>query len=203
MLEEIIQNRYAVTAVILFGIGFTNLMLQQNLLRKVIGFNIMDSAVFLLLASLGYIDGGVAPIVGDRGFDPLYINPIPSGLVLTGIVVSVSITAFSLALIQRIYRRYGTIEMRELLERDMAQLDAIQFSSASSRKFVLVLPLDEKAGADESALRQLEKAICDHGLRVRLAEEQDVKRLLAIYYRQDLTTEVFRDFDGEEYMAHG
>ena len=113
MLEEIIQNRYAVTAVILFGIGFTNLMLQQNLLRKVIGFNI----VFLLLASLGYIDGGVAPIVGDRGFDPLYINPIPSGLVLTGIVVSVSITAFSLALIQRIYRRYGTIEMRELLER--------------------------------------------------------------------------------------
>ena len=53
MLEDIIQNRYAVTAVILFGIGFTNLMLQQNLLRKVIGFNIMDSAVFLLLASLG------------------------------------------------------------------------------------------------------------------------------------------------------
>lgn len=64
MLEEIIQNRYAVTAVILFGIGFTNLMLQQNLLRKVIGFNIMDSAVFLLLASLGYIDGGVAPSWG-------------------------------------------------------------------------------------------------------------------------------------------
>ena len=93
--------------------------------------------------------------------------------------------------------------VRELLERDMAHLDAIQFSSASSRKFVLVLPLDEKAGADESALRQLEKTICDHGLRVRLAEEQDVKRLLAIYYRQDLTTEVFRDFDGEEYMAHG
>ena len=93
--------------------------------------------------------------------------------------------------------------VRELLERDMAHLDAIQFSSASSRKFVLVLPLDEKAGADEGALRQLEKAICDHGLRVRLAEEQDVKRLLAIYYRQDLTTEVFRDFDGEEYMAHG
>ena len=47
------------------------------------------------------------------------------------------------------------------------------------------------------------ESICDHGLRVRLAEEQDVKRLLAIYYRQDLTTEVFRDFDGEEYMAHG
>ena len=87
--------------------------------------------------------------------------------------------------------------VRELLERDMAQ-----YSSANNHKLKLVLPLDEKAGADESALRQLEKAICDHGLRVRLAEEQDVKRLLAIYYRQDLTTEVFRDFDGEEYV-HG
>ena len=116
MLEDILQNRYAVTAVILFGVGFANLMLQQNLLRKVLGFNIMDAAIFLLLASLGYIDGGVAPIVGDRGFDPLYINPIPSRLALTGIVVSVAITAFALALIQRIYRRYGTIELRELLE---------------------------------------------------------------------------------------
>lgn len=116
MLETILQNRFAVVAVLLFGIGFMNLLLQQNLVKKVIGFNIMDSAVFLLLASLGYIDGGIVPIVGDRGFDPLYINPIPSGLVLTGIVVSVSITAFSLALIQRIYRQYGTVVLRDLLE---------------------------------------------------------------------------------------
>ena len=116
MLETILQNRFAVVAVLLFGIGFMNLLLQQNLVKKVIGFNIMDSAVFLLLASLGYIEGGIAPIVGDRGFDPLYINPIPSGLVLTGIVVSVSITAFSLALIQRIYRQYGTVVLRDLLE---------------------------------------------------------------------------------------
>ena len=93
--------------------------------------------------------------------------------------------------------------VRELLERDIAHLDAIQFSSASSRRFVLVIPLTEKMNADESALRQLEKTICDHGIRVCLAEEQDVKRLLAIYYQQDLTTEMFRDFDGEEYVAHG
>ena len=116
MLDTILQNRFAVVAVLLFGIGFMNLLLQQNLVKKVIGFIIMDSAVFLLLASLGYIDGGIAPIVGDRGFDPLYINPIPSGLVLTGIVVSVSITAFSLALIRRIYRQYGTVVLRDLLE---------------------------------------------------------------------------------------
>ena len=77
MLSDILQNRYAVTAVILFGVGFTNLMLQQNLLRKVIGFNIMDSAIFLLLASLGYIDGGVAPIVGGPGIRPPLHQPYP------------------------------------------------------------------------------------------------------------------------------
>ena len=92
--------------------------------------------------------------------------------------------------------------VRELLKQDIAHLDAIQFSSASSRRFVLVIPLTEKMNADESTLRQLEKTVCDHGLRVRLAEKQDVKRLLAIYYQQDLTTEVFRDFDGEEFV-HG
>ena len=91
-------------------------------------------------------------------------------------------------------------EVRALLERDLAHLDAIQFASASSREFVLALPVDRKAGMDEGALRQMEKTICDHGLRVKLAEEQDVKRLLAIYYQQDLTTEVFHDFDGEEYV---
>lgn len=93
-------------------------------------------------------------------------------------------------------------EVRELLEKDLAHLDAIQFSSASSREFVLAIPLHEKADVGEGALRQLEKSICDHGIQVRLANEQDVKRLLAIYYQQDLTTEFFPDHDGEEYV-HG
>ena len=103
---------------------------------------------------------------------------------------------------QRRIEEESVPEVRALLEKDLEHLETIQFSSASSREFVLVLPLDEKAGADESALRQLEKSICDRGISVRLAEEQDVKRLLAIYYQQDLTTEVFRDFDGEEFV-HG
>lgn len=118
MLELIVNNRFAVTAVLLFCIGFFNVLAQPNLIKKVVGFNIMDSAVFLLLASLGYVDGLAAPLVTEGVVNPsLYINPIPSGLVLTGIVVSVSISAFSLALIQRVYRRYGTVELPELLER--------------------------------------------------------------------------------------
>ena len=45
-----------------------------------------------------------------------YINPVPAGLVLTGIVVSVSVTAFSLALVQRLYKHYGTLNMDEIMK---------------------------------------------------------------------------------------
>ena len=76
-------------------------------------------------------------------------------------------------------------------------LEAIQSASASSREFLLVVRLEEKEAADERGLRQLEKALCDHGVRVQLVEEQDVKRLLAVYYQHDVTTDYFEDVDGE------
>ena len=111
MLELIIDNRYTLTAVILFVVGL------GNLIKKVVAFNIMDAATFLLLASRGFIEGRTAAILTDGGANVAqYVNPIPAGLVLTGIVVSVSVSAFSLALIQRIYGSYGTVDMNELLE---------------------------------------------------------------------------------------
>ena len=117
MLALIVENRYTITAVLLFMLGFGNVMLHPNLIKKVVAFNIMDAATFLMLASRGMIAGRTAAILTDGGANPaLYVNPIPAGLVLTGIVVSVSVSAFSLALIQRIYGSYGTVDMRELLE---------------------------------------------------------------------------------------
>ncbi len=117
MLSLIIENRFAITAAILFVTGFVNMMLHPNLIKKIVSFNIMDSAAFLMLASRGMIAGRIAAILTDGGADvSRYVNPIPAGLVLTGIVVSVSVSAFSLALVQRIYGTYGTVDMRELLE---------------------------------------------------------------------------------------
>ena len=117
MLHTIIENRFAIAAVILFVTGFVNMMVHPNLIKKIVSFNIMDSATFLMLASRGMIAGRTAAILTDGGADVTrYVNPIPAGLVLTGIVVSVSVSAFSLALIQRIYGTYGTVDMRELLE---------------------------------------------------------------------------------------
>ena len=117
MLHLILDNRFAITAAILFVTGFVNMMLHPNLIKKIVSFNIMDSAAFLMLASRGMIAGRTAAILTDGGADvSRYVNPIPAGLVLTGIVVSVSVSAFSLALVQRIYGTYGTVDMRELLE---------------------------------------------------------------------------------------
>ena len=116
VLETIVANRYTLCAVILFVIGMLNMMLQQNLIKKVVAFNIMDASTFLFLATRGFVDGRVAAIIDHSPVDASrYVNPIPAGLVLTGIVVSVSVSAFSLALIQRIYAQYGTLDMRELV----------------------------------------------------------------------------------------
>mgnify|MGYP001073600493 CR=1 FL=1 len=102
-------------AMLLFGIGFCNLLLQKNLIKKIIGLNIMDSAIYLFLAEKGYITGRAAPIVTD-GIQSVeaYINPVPGGLVLTGIVVSVSVTALMLSLTIRLYRRYHTLDLDEI-----------------------------------------------------------------------------------------
>ena len=105
-------------AMLLFGIGFANLLFQKNLIKKIIGFNIMDTAIYLFLAEKGYIAGRMPPIVVDGIQDVnAYINPIPSGLVLTGIVVSVSVSALMLSLTIRLYRRYHTLDLDEISAR--------------------------------------------------------------------------------------
>ena len=113
-----ISNIGEEVAMLLFGIGFANLLFQKNLIKKIIGLNIMDSSIYLFLAEKGYISGRLAPIVvnGIQDVDT-YINPIPSGLVLTGIVVSVSVTALMLSLTVRLYRRYHTLDLDEISAR--------------------------------------------------------------------------------------
>ena len=112
---NLFANYGEAVAMILFGIGFGNLLLQPNLIKKIIGLNIMDTAIYLFLAEKGYIVGRVAPIVSD-GVQSVeaYINPIPSGLVLTGIVVSVSVTALMLSLTIRLFQRYHTLDLDEI-----------------------------------------------------------------------------------------
>lgn len=88
--------------------------------------------------------------------------------------------------------------LRQLLRQDMAYLNEIQSTSASSREFALVFQLDEKTANDSILLSQIAKRIHGFGFQVRLAQEQDVKRILAVYYQQDVVTDHFPEFDGEQ-----
>lgn len=115
---NLFTNYGEAVAMILFVIGFGNLLLQSNLIKKIIGLNIMDSAIYLFLTVKGYVRGRVAPIVVDGVQDmEAYINPIPAGLVLTGIVVSVSVTALMLSLTIILYKRYQTLNLDEISTR--------------------------------------------------------------------------------------
>lgn len=111
----LLHNFPEAVSMILFAIGFSNLLLHKNLIKKIIGLNIMDTATYLFLALKGYIVLHKAPVVVD-GVQSVeaYVNPIPSGLVLTGIVVSVSVTALMLSLTIRLYRRYHTLDLDEI-----------------------------------------------------------------------------------------
>ena len=112
---QFLTNYVELAAMALFGIGFTTLLLHKNMIKKIVGFSIMDNAIFLFLAAKGYVEGRTAPIV-ENGVQSMeaYINPIPAGLVLTGIVVSVSVTAVMLSLTVRLYRRYHTLDIDEI-----------------------------------------------------------------------------------------
>lgn len=88
--------------------------------------------------------------------------------------------------------------LRQLLRQDMAHLNDIQSGSASSREFALVFRLDDKTANDPIQLSQIAKRIHGFGFQVRLAQEQDIKRILAVYYQQDVVTDHFPNFDGEQ-----
>ena len=103
---------------------------------------------------------------------------------------------------QRRLEEESDTAIRDLLECDRAYLDEIQTMTASAREFALAYTLERQG--DESAetqLTRMAKDIRDRGFHVRIAEEQDVKRLLAVYYQQDMTTDHFDDFDGESVVS--
>lgn len=117
--ERIIHNYPYFVSVVLFCIGIYTILSRANLMKKIIGINIMGNAIFLLLISAANIRGGIAPIVphgGELAEGAFYVNPVPAALVLTGIVVSLSVTAFALSIVVKMYEQFGTIESNEILE---------------------------------------------------------------------------------------
>lgn len=107
-------NYWVVIALIMLGMYVV--MANPNLVKKIIGLNIFQTAVFILYISTGEIEGGTAPILSDAF--TVYANPLPHVLILTAIVVGVATTALALALAVRIYRAYQTVEEDEIDAQD-------------------------------------------------------------------------------------
>ena len=106
------------------------------------------------------------------------------------------------------YRQQANLEdlpaIRKLLEQDSAHLDRIQVLMASSREFYILVRLQGKKESDVfSYLSRIEKSIKDNGFTVRRATEQDLKRMLGVYFEQNVTTERFEDYDGERWIIFG
>ncbi|MCF6262402.1 MAG: cation:proton antiporter subunit C [Xanthomonadales bacterium] len=103
-----LYNYWAYVAVLM--IGFYAVIAKSNLIKKLIGLSIFQSAVFLLYITMGKVDGGTAPIIQAGVSDQIFSNPLPQVLILTAIVVGVSTLALGLAIVVRIKESYGTIE---------------------------------------------------------------------------------------------
>lgn len=101
---------------VLLGLGLAGIVVCNNYMKKLICMNIMQVAVIFFFLCLGQKDGGTIPVAMSALIKAAdYINPLPHGLMLTAIVVSLGTTGVGLALLTRIWERYGTIEEDELI----------------------------------------------------------------------------------------
>jgi multicomponent Na+:H+ antiporter subunit C len=108
---------YYIGAIGLIIIGLYIVLTKRNLIKVIIGLDIFETGIFILLVCTGYIKGGTAPIFSKDKLNPsLMVDPIPQALVLTAIVIGVATLALALSLVIRLYRHYGTLDVRKIKE---------------------------------------------------------------------------------------
>jgi multicomponent Na+:H+ antiporter subunit C len=125
MFEFIVSKYNYWIYIILMMIGFYAMIGKRNLVKKIIGMNILQTAIILFFVSIAYKKGGATlPILMDAHGSEAhainianYINPLPHVLMLTAIVVMVATLGVALAILILIYRRYGTLEEDEIIKR--------------------------------------------------------------------------------------
>ncbi|WP_435073341.1 cation:proton antiporter subunit C [Halorubrum sp. HHNYT27] len=117
---DILATRHAYVAfALLLCVGLYMMIANPHLVKKIIGLNLFQTAIFLLFIASAYVEGGAIPIVPSGEVEAgTFVSPLPHVIVLTAIVVGVSLTAVGLALCIRIYDEYGTLRtdtLRELM----------------------------------------------------------------------------------------
>ncbi len=122
---ELIEGHYAYFfLMLLFIIGIYAMMMKRNLMKKIMGMSMIQSATIMVWIVSAYKDGGTIPVLDSNiplDNPDLYMNPLPHTLMLTAIVVAVVTLGVSFALAVSIYRNYNTLDENELLDRTKEQ----------------------------------------------------------------------------------
>ena len=119
-LAELFVDKWSyVLTVLMIVIGLYGMLIKRNLVKKLIGMNIFQGGIILFYIVHAYKVDATVPVYDESlgAHAELYINPIPHGLMLTAIVVSVATTGVALALLTLIHRRFDTLDEAELLQK--------------------------------------------------------------------------------------
>ena len=124
---NIIEYGFFTASILVILIGLYGVMVKKSLIKIVIGLSILDSGINLLLITIGYIQGGTAPIFSPGLIKEMpltienitkmgkgMVDPVPQALVLTAIVIGFGVTAVALSLVIRLYKHHHTLEIDEI-----------------------------------------------------------------------------------------
>jgi multicomponent Na+:H+ antiporter subunit C len=115
MVELLLARYLYLLVLVLLAIGLYGVLARDNLVKKVIGLTIFSTAIYLFFIEGSVQYGATLPVIDERGTDPaLYVDPLPHLLILTAIVVGVGVVGVALALIVRLYQRFGSLSETEI-----------------------------------------------------------------------------------------
>ena len=103
-------------AILLMLVGIYGLLSQRNVIKMIVALNIFEIGLNVFIISIGYVAGGIAPILtsATNSSALMFVDPLPQALVLTSIVIGVGVTALALALARKMHAQYGTYELDEM-----------------------------------------------------------------------------------------
>lgn len=100
----------------LFLVGIYGLLTQKNVIKLIVSLNILEIGINVFIVSVGYVAGGIAPILTSQNNTSalMYVDPLPQALVLTSIVIGVGVTALALVFARKMHEKYGTYNLDEM-----------------------------------------------------------------------------------------
>ncbi|MDM8547075.1 sodium:proton antiporter [Candidatus Venteria ishoeyi] len=126
-------------------LGLLTMLIYRNVIRILLGLVLVESAINLLLVTIGFHPGGIAPILesGQTALTTLAVDPIPQALVLTAIVIGVGVQALALSLVIKVYRFYGTLDIQEIAnitQQQSQQLSHHDFTRSNCSRQAATVP---------------------------------------------------------------